>query len=112
MYIAASRFNSALALVHERTSLFDRYRLQRASTQFGLGAEAAPGIMEADATGQRVQQLTQMLAEDLPEAIEIFKTVIGELREALSARYPGRQFISPRPIDSGAAGMPTDESMG
>ncbi|MGH8224502.1 MAG: hypothetical protein ACREQZ_16160, partial [Woeseiaceae bacterium] len=88
---------------HERTSLFGRYRSQRATSQFGRGAEAAPGFMEAEATGQRVQQLTQMLKEDLPEAIGIFKRVIRELREALSARYPGRQFISPRRIDSDTA---------
>lgn len=99
-YLAASRFNSALALVHERTALYDRYRLQHTTSQFALGAEAMPGIMETDAIGQRVEQLTRMLAEDLPEAIDIVHKVLGQLREALSARYPGREFIKLWPVVS------------
>lgn len=102
-YFAASRFNSTLALVHERTALYDRYRLQHAASQFGLGAEAVPDIMETEAIGRRVEQLTKMLAENLPEAIEIFKTMIAELHDELTARYPGRQFINLRPVDERGA---------
>ncbi|MEX2125976.1 MAG: hypothetical protein WD795_18950 [Woeseia sp.] len=98
-YFAASRFNSALALVHERTALYDRHQLQRVATQFSVGSEAAPGIIETEALGKRIEQLTMMLAEDLPEAIDIFRTVLGQLHETLSARYPGRQFINLSPMD-------------
>lgn len=100
VYFIVSRFNSALALVAERTDLYEQWR--RFGMQAQLGVEAAAAIMQRDVIGARVQQLTGMLLEDVPEAIGLFKEVIPQLREALALRYPRRQFIRLWPKNSDA----------
>lgn len=74
-YLAESHFNSVLALLHERTRLFDQYSLLRASTRFALGEDAVPGIMERDEIGNRIEHLIHALAEDRPEAIELLGSI-------------------------------------
>jgi len=101
-YHAVSRFNSALALVHERTQLYAQWHRLSTSSVFGVGAEGVAGLVETETVGHRVDQLTRMLAEDVPEAVALFKEVIGELRQALSVRYRGREFIRLWPNDPNA----------
>ncbi len=95
-YISTSRYNAALGLLHERNQLVDQHFRLKASTSFVTGESAVPGMMEAEAVATRIEQLTDMLAEDLPEAIEMFEAVIKELRQTLEALYPGREFIGIR----------------
>lgn len=94
VYIAASRFSSALALLHERNRLFGQFAMLQGSTAFTIGTEAVPALMEKELVSSRIEQLTKMLSEDLPEAVERLESVVAELGVALSSRYPGREFIS------------------
>lgn len=57
------------------------------------GEEAIISGSNAAAFKRRLQELTDGLASDIPDAISTINKVVPQLRTALESRYPDRQFL-------------------
>ncbi len=90
-YAAESTFKSIIARVHQRSQLWHEYSAM--PPLFGRGVEAIPGMAAAGALAARIKEQTAWLAEEIPESIESIKTLLPELRDMLTKRYPKRHFI-------------------
>jgi hypothetical protein len=85
--------DSIMAMIQDRTACAYQLQAINPTAQFTRGdAAITPGI-NAATLKQRLKELTDGLASDVPEAISSIKSVVPQLRTALEARYPGRQFL-------------------
>lgn len=85
--------DAIIAMIRDRTEC--AYRLQETgpAAQFTRGEEAIAPDINAAALKRRLKELTDGLASDIPEAIIAIKRAVPQLRTALEARYPGREFL-------------------
>jgi hypothetical protein len=98
-HFAHAKFDEAIALFNARNDTARQYKLSRAASMFGRGPEGAGRLNETDTLRDELTFLTEQLRQALPAGISLLKEVVPELRTALAARYPGRQFLRLFPQD-------------
>jgi hypothetical protein len=91
---AERRFNGVLSLASLRTTSVYEYQAKSAdaSNRIGMGGLAYQAT--ANAAGKRVEELTHSLREDIPETLRILGESMGQLRELIAKRYPGKRQIT------------------
>ena len=69
----------------------------------GVPRKARTTRLRADELQSDLSYLAVELNAGIPARIKLFKEIIGQLRDALESRYPGRQFLKHYPIDDAKA---------
>ena len=94
---AQAQFDSAITYFAERNELAQQY--QTNSLVLARGEEAIGPRLQADALKHELSHFAVELDKGIVARIKLFKEIIGELRAALTKRYPGRQFLRLFPTD-------------
>jgi hypothetical protein len=93
VYTAEANFKAIIVRLHQRNQLWHEYNELRAPGRVARGEAGMPAVAATYAHTARIKELTEWLAEDLPESIKCFEKLLPELRVTLTKRYPKRRFI-------------------
>jgi len=99
---AQAQYDCIVELFEERNSSALRLVELERGPMRELGEAGAPAHLEAKDVLKDIEFFHTELDDEIPTVAKLLKDVIGELRAALTKRYPKRQFIKLFPKHSNA----------